>query len=59
MITPAAKERACRLIQSGVNEGASILLDGRDVQVKGYENGNFLAPTILTNVTVSSYFEER
>ena len=53
MITPAAKERACRLIQSGADQGASVLLDGRDIKVKGYENGYFLAPTILTNVTVS------
>ena len=26
-------------------------LDGRDVSVKGYEKGNFLGPTIFSNVT--------
>jgi len=52
MISPAAKDRAEKLIQSGVDEGASLLLDGRNFQVKGYECGNFLAPTILTNVKV-------
>lgn len=40
------------LIQSGVDEGAKLLLDGRSVNVKGYENGNFVGPTILSNVTV-------
>ncbi|XP_076803630.1 methylmalonate-semialdehyde/malonate-semialdehyde dehydrogenase [acylating], mitochondrial-like [Clavelina lepadiformis] len=60
MITPAAKERACRLIQSGADQGASVLLDGRGIKVKGYENGYFLAPTILTNVTpdMECYKEE-
>lgn len=29
------------------------ILDGRDVQVPGYEKGNFVGPTILANVTVS------
>jgi malonate-semialdehyde dehydrogenase (acetylating)/methylmalonate-semialdehyde dehydrogenase len=28
-------------------------LDGRDVVVKGFENGNFVAPTILSGVKVS------
>lgn len=27
------------------------MLDGTSVQVKGYPEGNFLGPTILTNVT--------
>ena len=53
MISPAAKERAEKLIQSGVDEGADLLLDGRDFKVKGYEKGNFLAPTIITKVTVN------
>ena len=60
MISPAAKERAEKLIQSGINEGATILLDGRNFKVKGYECGNFLAPTILTNVkpNMECYKEE-
>jgi len=52
MITPAAKERAERLIQTAEDEGATILLDGRNVSVEGYEAGNFLGPTVITNVTV-------
>lgn len=52
LISPQAKERVGSLIQSGVDEGANLLLDGRTVQVKGYANGNFVGPTILGNVTV-------
>jgi len=50
LISPQAKERVCRLVQSGVNEGAELILDGRDVTVPGYETGNFVGPTILNNV---------
>ena len=52
LITPQAKERVCELIQSGVDEGADLLLDGRNVKVPGYENGNFVGPTVLHNVKV-------
>lgn len=52
MISPQAKNRILDLIQSGVDEGAKILLDGRNVVVPGYEKGNFIGPTILTDVKV-------
>lgn len=52
LISPQAKERVCSLIEKGVKEGASLLLDGRNVKVKGYENGNFVGPTILAKVKV-------
>ncbi|KAI5741918.1 hypothetical protein M8J77_001164 [Diaphorina citri] len=50
VISPQAKERILSLIQSGVDEGATLLLDGRNLKVPGYEKGNFIGPTILTNV---------
>lgn len=53
LISPQARGHVNRLIQSGVDEGASLLLDGRNVKVKGFENGNFVGPTIISNVTVS------
>lgn len=53
LISPQAKERVCQLIDSGAKEGASILLDGRNIRVKGFENGNFVGPTILAKVKVS------
>lgn len=57
LISPQAKERVNRLIQSGVDEGAQLLLDGRNVKVQGYENGNFVGPTIIGNVTVSVFMQ--
>lgn len=53
LISPEARAKVEYLIQSGVDEGAKLLLDGRNVHVKGYENGNFVGPTILSNVKVS------
>uniref|UniRef100_A0A8K9UBP8 Methylmalonate-semialdehyde/malonate-semialdehyde dehydrogenase [acylating], mitochondrial n=1 Tax=Oncorhynchus mykiss TaxID=8022 RepID=A0A8K9UBP8_ONCMY len=60
LISPQAKERVNSLIQSGVDEGAQLLLDGRNVKVQGYENGNFVGPTIICNVTpqMKCYTEE-
>ncbi|KAK3608548.1 hypothetical protein CHS0354_042525 [Potamilus streckersoni] len=50
LISPEAKKRVCELIQSGKDEGAEILLDGRGVTVKGYEKGNFIGPTVIHKV---------
>jgi hypothetical protein len=60
MISAAAVERAQGLIQSGVDEGAELLLDGRGAQVSGLPNGNWLGPTILSKVTedMTCYKEE-
>ncbi|KAF2320585.1 hypothetical protein GH714_028605 [Hevea brasiliensis] len=51
VISKQAKERIHRLIQSGVESGAKLLLDGRNIVVPGYEQGNFIGPTILSGVT--------
>ena len=51
LISPAAKARVEHLIGTGVEEGASLILDGRGIRVEGYENGNFVGPTIFDNVT--------
>lgn len=60
VISKEAKERICRLVQSSVENGARLLLDGRDIVVPGYENGNFVGPTILCDVTtcMECYKEE-
>ena len=50
VITPQSKARIEQVIQVGVDEGASILVDGRSARVEGYDAGNFLHPTILDNV---------
>ena len=41
-----------RLIDSGVEQGARLLLDGRQCTVPGYESGNFVGPTIFSDVKV-------
>jgi malonate-semialdehyde dehydrogenase (acetylating)/methylmalonate-semialdehyde dehydrogenase len=51
VISRAAKQRILELIESGVKEGATLLLDGRNAKVRGYEEGNFIGPTIFTDVT--------
>ena len=50
VISPQAKKRILSLIESGVKEGAKLVLDGRNVVVAGYEKGNFVGPTILSDV---------
>lgn len=48
VISKAALERVTGLIQSGVDEGAELLLDGRAPSVpKGCEAGYFVGPTIF------------
>lgn len=51
VISKRAKARVMDLINSGVEQGAELLLDGRDVQVLGYESGNFVGATIFNGVT--------
>ncbi len=38
-------------IQKGIDEGAELIVDGRNPVVPGYENGFYLAPTIFDHVT--------
>ncbi|CAL5377647.1 unnamed protein product [Camellia sinensis] len=60
VISKQAKERIYKLIQSGIESGARLLLDGRNIRVPGYEQGNFIGPTILSDVTpdMECYKEE-
>ena len=50
LVNPHARERVLRLIETGVAQGASLLLDGRQCTVPGYEKGNFVGPTIFADV---------
>ncbi|MCC5635055.1 CoA-acylating methylmalonate-semialdehyde dehydrogenase [Nostoc sp. CHAB 5844] len=50
VITTQSKTRIEGLIQQGLEEGANLLIDGRNPQITGYERGNFIRPTILQNV---------
>ncbi|WP_420112355.1 CoA-acylating methylmalonate-semialdehyde dehydrogenase [Pseudactinotalea sp.] len=52
VITAAAKERIEGLIGSAEREGASLVVDGRGLQVDGHEEGFFVGPTLIDNVAV-------
>jgi len=59
-INPQAKERVLNFIAQGKAEGANCILDGSDVVVEGLEKGNFVGPTMFTDVTtdMTIYQEE-
>lgn len=59
LISPAAKARVERLIDSGVEEGAELILDGRGIKVEGFEKGNFVGPTIFNKVTTEMQIYEQ
>ena len=50
LISCAARERVEAFIASGIEQGATLELDGRQPQVPGYEQGNFVGPTIFSGV---------
>ena len=60
VVSPQSRERIEKLIASAEAEGATILLDGRGVGPSKYPNGNWVSPTVITNVTpeMTCYKEE-
>ena len=51
VVTKAAKERILGLITSGEEQGATLVTDGRNFTLQGYEDGFFVGPTLFDNVT--------
>jgi malonate-semialdehyde dehydrogenase (acetylating)/methylmalonate-semialdehyde dehydrogenase len=51
VVSKKARQRILGLVADGIEEGAKLELDGRDIQVPGYEHGNFIGPTIFSAVT--------
>ncbi|MCX6333515.1 MAG: CoA-acylating methylmalonate-semialdehyde dehydrogenase [Bacteroidia bacterium] len=43
-----------KLIQKGIDDGATILLDGRNIKVEGSGEGNFVGPTVLGGLSTDS-----
>lgn len=60
VISKQAQERIEGLIQSAIDQGAEVVLDGRRPNVEGLPNGYFVGPTIIKNVTpeMDCYKEE-
>ncbi len=50
VINEEHKKSVMAWIEKGLEEGAVMALDGRDVTVPGYEHGFYLGPTILDHV---------
>lgn len=50
VVSAAHKESVINWIKKGIEEGAELVLDGRDVVVPGFEGGFFLGPTIFDHV---------
>lgn len=50
VISSQSKGRIESLIHKSIDEGVNLLVDGRNPNITGYENGNFIRPTILQNV---------
>jgi malonate-semialdehyde dehydrogenase (acetylating) / methylmalonate-semialdehyde dehydrogenase len=51
VVSKNAKNRILGLVEDGIKEGAKLELDGRGIKVPGYEQGNFIGPTIFSAVT--------
>ena len=60
VVSKQALDRIKSLISSGVDDGADLLIDGRDIKLQGYENGYFIGPCLFDNVktNMSIYKEE-
>ena len=60
LISPKAKARVLELIKQGKEQGANCLVDGSDFTLPGHENGNWVGPTLFTDVTteMAIYQEE-
>jgi malonate-semialdehyde dehydrogenase (acetylating)/methylmalonate-semialdehyde dehydrogenase len=51
LTTHEGREKVMQFIDSALQSGAKLLLDGRQAKVAGFESGYFLAPTIFEGVT--------
>lgn len=60
LISPKAKARVLELIEQGKAQGATCLVDGSDFTLEGHESGNWVGPTLFTDVTteMAIYQEE-
>ena len=51
VVTAAAKANILKLVQSGIDQGADLVVDGRDFSLQGYEDGFFVGPHLFDHVT--------
>lgn len=60
VISALHKQKICDYIQSGQDQGATLVTDGRDCSVEGYKAGYFVGPTLIDYVSpeMTVYQEE-
>jgi len=60
VVSQAHKDKIAGYIQTGVDEGAELVVDGRGFQLQGYENGFFIGPSLFDGVKkgMKTYNEE-
>ena len=60
LITREHRDKVKGYVDAGEKEGATLVLDGRDLKVPGHEDGFFLGPTLFDNVAtgMSIYRDE-
>ncbi|MCP5001890.1 MAG: CoA-acylating methylmalonate-semialdehyde dehydrogenase [Hyphomicrobiales bacterium] len=51
LVTEQALDRVKGYVDLGVEEGASLVVDGRDFKMQGYENGYYMGGCLFDNVT--------
>lgn len=51
VVTKAAMEKIKSYVEVGIEEGASLVVDGRDFTLQGYENGFYVGGCLFDNVT--------
>ena len=50
VVNAAHRDSIIKWIEKGVQEGATLVLDGRNCTIPGFENGFYLGPTIFDHV---------
>jgi len=60
VVNKAHRDKIAGYIQTGVDEGAELVVDGRGFKLQGYENGFFIGPSLFDKVKpgMKTYNEE-
>jgi len=60
LVTRAHRDKVAGYVEAGVDEGATLVVDGREVQADGAADGFWLGPTLFDHVTpdMSIYTDE-
>ncbi len=55
LVSKKGRQKVLDFIEKGIQEGAKLILDGRNVTVEGCEGGFFVGPTIFEDVNPDMY----